>query len=720
MTIPTLAQLYADTGDLVASQPNNFVASLDWLDRILPRFLDACRLEVANGSQEVVILWRNWLSGPSAEFIRDAGGAEAFEWRKTWMTVFIHATELLLIDEARRDRDNRNEIALQLMSASRILSGAFPQAFWLDLVDLLSGMRDAEIRSASAVASASITIAFPLVLSESLVVNGDSLNVILSDFVCTPTSYGEGEAYLDPEQVLMRCLTRDFSDVFSQSSKIIRQLYDGLDAMSVRISIRSRIPSNDIFLQKLTLGGSSGGGALGVGLYSLWKGNKSPIPPDSAVSFSLIDSSKNVVDGRCHAVGSAYEKIRGAARAGITRLLVAAEQESQVAFYGHLQNVAIVGAATVQEALTVVDVARTSLTSSVTIAHSDDGGVMSLDSPLYLERRSDAHFFEALARRPMIILVKGARQIGKTSLLVRGVDRMRRQHVQLVYVDLQSIGRDSLLNQRDLFVNLSRIFARELKLSVTLDDIYDERDGPNKNFENFMFRYALRFPVIWFMDEVDRLFEFDYYTDVFSLMRSWHNRRPIHPELGNLSLVLSYATETHLLIEDAYQSPFNVGVKVEMEDFSRDQVAELNFKLGSPLASHDELDEFVKLAGGHPHLVCRGLSWMVHERKNIHEFRSRASLDNGPFGTHLRRLRMLTQNPEHLSAVRDILLGRESRNNDAFLHLRSAGVVTGDEVSNAKIRCEIYSAYIRRHIVPAQSKDREPRGLWKLLKGRLN
>ena len=48
------------------------------------------------------------------------------------------------------------------------------------------------------------------------------------------------------------------------------------------------------------------------------------------------------------------------------------------------------------------------------------GGAVPLDSEFYIERGADAEFHEAIARGDSIVLVKGARQVGKTSLLARG------------------------------------------------------------------------------------------------------------------------------------------------------------------------------------------------------------------------------------------------------------------------------------------------------------
>jgi hypothetical protein len=63
-------------------------------------------------------------------------------------------------------------------------------------------------------------------------------------------------------------------------------------------------------------------------------------------------------------------------------------------------------------------------------------------------------------------------------------------------------------------------------------------------------------PVVWGLDEVDRLFSCEFGSEVFGLFRSWHNRRSLDPAgpWSRLTLALAYATEAYLFITDLNQS----------------------------------------------------------------------------------------------------------------------------------------------------------------------
>ena len=93
------------------------------------------------------------------------------------------------------------------------------------------------------------------------------------------------------------------------------------------------------------------------------------------------------------------------------------------------------------------------------------------------------------------------------------------------------------------------------------------------------------------LDELDRLFSCSFCSEVCGLFRSWHNARANDPDgpWRNLTQILCYATEAHLLIPDLNQSPFNVGVRVPLQDFSDAELQRLNELYGRPLSNEREV-----------------------------------------------------------------------------------------------------------------------------------
>jgi class 3 adenylate cyclase len=333
------------------------------------------------------------------------------------------------------------------------------------------------------------------------------------------------------------------------------------------------------------------------------------------------------------------------------------------------------------------------------------GGAVPLNSPFYVVRSTDGEFHTAIARRDSIVLVKGARQMGKTSLLARGLQQAREAGARVVLTDFQKLNASHLESAETLFLTLADAIADQLDLDVLPDDVWNARRGPSVNFERYLRREVLgKIPshVVWGLDEVDRIFPCDFGTEVFGLFRSWHNDRALDPSgpWSRLTLAIAYATEAHLFITDVNQSPFNVGTRMTIEDFTFDQVADLNDRHGGPLRAEAEIDRFYRLVGGHPHLVRRGLLEMATHGLDIASFEAQADRDEGVFGDHLRRmLVVLSRNEELSDIVRGILRRRPCPTAESFYRLRSSGIVAGESAQDARPRCQLYATYLARHLL---------------------
>jgi class 3 adenylate cyclase len=333
------------------------------------------------------------------------------------------------------------------------------------------------------------------------------------------------------------------------------------------------------------------------------------------------------------------------------------------------------------------------------------GGAVPLDSAFYIVRPADEEFRAAIARGDSIVLVKGARQMGKTSLLARGLQQAREAGARVVRSDFQKLNAQHLASADTLFLTLAESVADQLDLQTLPDEVWHARRGPSENFERYWRRVVLRevpTPIVWGLDEVDRLFTCAYASEVFGLFRSWHNERALDPEgpWKRLTLAIAYATEAHLFITDVNQSPFNVGTRLHLEDFSFEQLADLNHRYGGPLRGEAELARFARLVGGHPYLVRRGLHEMAGCGMDFAAFETQADRDEGIFGDHLRRiLVLLAKDPELCEVVRGVLHGQPCPTPESFYRLRSAGVMSGESARDVRPRCRLYETYLSRHLL---------------------
>ncbi len=331
------------------------------------------------------------------------------------------------------------------------------------------------------------------------------------------------------------------------------------------------------------------------------------------------------------------------------------------------------------------------------------GGAVPLDSAFYIVRPTDEEFLSSISRQDSVVLIKGARQMGKTSLLARGLSEARKSGARVVLTDFQKLNATHLENINSLFLALAESIADQLEFDVVPEESWSERRGPSMNFDRFMRREILkRVPsLVWGMDEVDRLFSTSFASEAFGLFRAWHNERSLDPSgpWQKLTMAIAYATEAHLFITDINQSPFNVGTRLSLEDFNLEQVRELNRRYGNPVNDGQELERFFDLLGGHPYLTRRGLHEMATHETSFDDFAAKASRDEGPFGDHLRRiLVMLAQDQEICNVVRDVLAGRNTGKADDFYRLRSSGIVAGESGHSMRLRCRLYETYLKLHL----------------------
>lgn len=337
------------------------------------------------------------------------------------------------------------------------------------------------------------------------------------------------------------------------------------------------------------------------------------------------------------------------------------------------------------------------------------GGALPLDSNFYIVRSTDNEFHAAIERHDSIVLVKGARQIGKTSLLARGLQKARLAGGRVVLTDLQTLSSRSLESIDSLFSTLVELIVEQLGLDIAPSRKWNRSFSPGVNLERVLRREILaQVPsfLVWGLDEVDRLFSCEFGSEVFGVFRSWHNKRALDPEgpWRRLTLAIAYATEAHLFITDLNQSPFNVGTRLVLEDFSIEQVEELNRRYGCPLRTKADVLGFHRLVGGHPYLVSRGLHEMANHGVDLRTLMAQASQDEGPFGDHLRRIMASAiQDPVLKDVLRGVLCGRPCPNSDSFYRLRSAGLISGDSADLVKPRCSLYATYLERFLYERDS-----------------
>ena len=327
-------------------------------------------------------------------------------------------------------------------------------------------------------------------------------------------------------------------------------------------------------------------------------------------------------------------------------------------------------------------------------------GTVELQSPFYVERSSDATALKAIRGRGVTITIKGPRQVGKSSLLVRINAAARESGKRTAFLDFQQFDTAALTNADVFFRQFCAWLTNELDMEDRTDEYWNAPLGNIQRCTRYTSRYLLQelgSPLVLVMDEVDSIFDSPFRSDFFGMLRSWHNNRAATPLWKNLDLALVTSTEPHLFIKNLTQSPFNVGIGITLEDFTTEQVADLNRRHGSPFNA-DEERQLTELVGGHPYLVRLALYLVASGSIAPDGLFANAVADPGPFADHLRNLLFRLRERDDLAqAFRQVIRNHTCPDEEVFFRLRGAGLARreGHEVLP---RCQLYANYFQEHL----------------------
>jgi hypothetical protein len=232
-------------------------------------------------------------------------------------------------------------------------------------------------------------------------------------------------------------------------------------------------------------------------------------------------------------------------------------------------------------------------------------GTTIIPDHLYVDRDADRQL-EAIIEdmgRPGHVLV--ARQMGKTNLLLR-MKRQRDAAGEIaLYFDLSVHFSSALELFRHIIDGLvDRIDNEDLR-----DRIGAERAKgglePNAEYDRHL-RLALAEAgtsrVIIILDEVDSLVGRPFSDRILAQIRSMYFARANHPVYEMLTYVLSGVAEPTDLIKDKNISPFNIGEKIYLNDFSLEEVTLLVRKARLDLTDN-VIQEVYDWAGGNPRMT---------------------------------------------------------------------------------------------------------------------
>ena len=199
------------------------------------------------------------------------------------------------------------------------------------------------------------------------------------------------------------------------------------------------------------------------------------------------------------------------------------------------------------------------------------GGTLRPNTPSYVQRPADNELFNLVMAKEYCYVLT-ARQMGKSSLMIRTARRLRSEGIHSVIIDLTNVGIEVSIEQ--WILGLLTQLKRKLRLSVDLEQWWAERNslGSVQRFTDFIHDVLLQEVdghVVVFMDEIDTTLNLAFSDDFFAAIRYLYNARATDPVYEDITFVLLGVAIPADLIKDRSRTPFNIGQPIDLSDFSQ-------------------------------------------------------------------------------------------------------------------------------------------------------
>ena len=239
-----------------------------------------------------------------------------------------------------------------------------------------------------------------------------------------------------------------------------------------------------------------------------------------------------------------------------------------------------------------------------------DGGTMDLRAPSYVKRPMDDELLGRLVRGEFCFVLT-PRQMGKSSLMYRTADRLEKEGVRTVKIDLNEIG-SVALEVDQWYLGLLNQIRRTLKLPVDEIAWWDERKAMSNvvRFLEFLEEVLLgtiKGRVVIFIDEIDYMLKLDFRDDFFAAIRAVYNHRSDRTAFQRLTFAMLGVAAPTELIKDKNITPFNIGYGIALQEFSLEDanVLRQGLQVLHPIQGEQIFRRIYDWTGGHPYLTQR-------------------------------------------------------------------------------------------------------------------
>lgn len=260
---------------------------------------------------------------------------------------------------------------------------------------------------------------------------------------------------------------------------------------------------------------------------------------------------------------------------------------------------------------------------------------------IYVERPPIESICHQTIQQPgSLIRIKAPSLMGKTYLSGKVLYEVAQYNYRTANLSFELADSSTHFKKLNKFLRWFCInISRELGLPSELDDYWDEEGMGAKvscttYFEEYLLNQADA-PLVICLDDVDLLFPYpQIYEDFFGLLRSWYEKARSRRIWKKLRLIIVHSTDVYIRL-NINQSPFNVGLPIELSEFTKEQVLELVRQHQLEIDTNT-IESLMQLVGGHPYLLEQAFVYLkIHPKIAIEELFTEAITDAGIYSHHL-------------------------------------------------------------------------------------